>query len=162
MGVRAPSKVLRAVKDLLHTHLEDHLGVCADPGSALCDIAQHRVEHGPGHPLMERIDPHEHAINRQKLLAHLAHEVLVKNRWLGMNAKCRQLFKDAMKAIVLRCCGAPGVAIVAPDDCNPIGFYRGHIACPISSLAYRRSPARLSRRRRAGSVSLPTANTFVE
>ena len=54
----------RAVQDLFHAHLEDHIGMRADPGSARYDIAQHRVEYRPGLPLMDWIDPHEYAINR--------------------------------------------------------------------------------------------------
>ena len=36
----------------------------SDPGSARCYVTQHRVEHSPGLPFMDRIDPHEHSINR--------------------------------------------------------------------------------------------------
>ena len=36
---------------------------------------------------------------KSQALAHLADQVpLVKNRWLGMNAECRQLFKDAVNS----------------------------------------------------------------
>src|SRR6266446_3266932 len=162
MGFRAPSKMFRTVQDFFHTHLEDYVGVRADPGSARGYVTQHRVEYRPGLPLMDRIDPHEHSINRQKLLAHLLGDVVGINRRLGMNAKRRQLFEHAVKAIVLRGCGSPYLAIAAPDDCDPIGFYSGHITSPISSLAYRHPSTRLSRRRRAGSLPLPTAKTFVE
>ncbi len=99
----------------------------ADPGTARRDIAQQRVEHGPGLALMDRIDPHEHAIDRQKLLAHLVGDVLVVDRGLGIDAERRQLFEDAVKAIVLRGCGAPCLAITAPENCNSIRFSVGHI-----------------------------------
>ena len=66
----------------------------AHPGFACRDIAQHRVERAAGLPLMEGIDPHLHAIDRQKLIAHLVDEVHVANRRLGINAKRRQLFED--------------------------------------------------------------------
>ena len=75
---------------------------------------------------MERIDPHEHTINRQKLFVHLAGKGLVENRRLGLDAECRKLFEDAVIAIVLGCCGSPCRAIAAPDNCDSMGFYSGH------------------------------------
>jgi hypothetical protein len=128
VGIGAPSKIFCAVQDFFDAHLEDHIGMRADPGSARRDITQHLVEYSPGLPFMDRIDPHEDSINRQKLLAHLVGEVVGINRRLGMNAKCRQLFKDAVKAIVLRSCGSPALAIAAPENCDSIVLFTGHIA----------------------------------
>jgi hypothetical protein len=44
------------------------------------------------------IEPNEHAIDNQKLLASLCCDVVVINRWLGVNAERRQLFGDAVGA----------------------------------------------------------------
>ena len=92
MGVGSPSEMLCAVQDFFHAYLEDHVGVRADPGSARGNVAQHRIKHSPGLPFTDWIDPHEHSINSQKLLAHLVSNVIGVNRRLGMNAKRRQLF----------------------------------------------------------------------
>ena len=117
-----------AVQNLFDAHLEDHVGVRADPGSARCYITQHRVEHRPGMPFVDWIDPHEHSINSQKLLAHLVGYVIGIERRLGMNAKCRQLFEDAVIAIVLGRSGSPCLAIAAPENCDSIVLFTGHIA----------------------------------
>jgi hypothetical protein len=46
-----------------------------------------------------------------------------------MNAQCCQFFEDPVKAIILRRCGSPYLAIAAPDNRDAIGFHIGHIAC---------------------------------
>ena len=84
---------------------------------------------------MDRIDPHQHAIGRQQLLAHLAGEVVVVDRRLGIDAQRRQLFENAVKAIVLRGRGSPRLAIAAPDNRYPIGLYLSHIVSWVSSPA---------------------------
>jgi hypothetical protein len=76
---------------------------------------------------MDWIDPHEHSINCQKLLAHLVSDVVVINRRLGVNAECCQLFEDAVKTVVLRGCGSPSLAIAAPEDRDFIVLYISHI-----------------------------------
>src|SRR5260370_16568014 len=47
-----------------------------------------------------------------------------------MNAKCRQLFEDAVKAVILGSCGSPSLAIAAPENSDPILFHTDHIASP--------------------------------
>src|SRR5260370_9299062 len=47
-----------------------------------------------------------------------------------MNAKCRQLFEDAVKAVILGSCGVPSLAIAAPENSDPILFHTDHIASP--------------------------------
>jgi hypothetical protein len=79
-------------------------------------------------PFVDWIDPHEHSINSQKLLAHLVGYVIGIKRRLGMNAKCRQLFEDAVIAIVLRSRGSPTLAITAPENRDPILFHTDHVA----------------------------------
>jgi hypothetical protein len=45
-----------------------------------------------------------------------------------LDAERGQLLEDAMKAVVLRCCGAPRRAIAAPDNGDPVVFRADHVA----------------------------------
>jgi hypothetical protein len=56
--------MLCPVQNLFDTHLQDHVGVGADPWAARGDVAQQRIEYGSGLALMDRIDPHKHPIGR--------------------------------------------------------------------------------------------------
>ena len=73
----------------------------ADPGSARRDISQHRVEYRPCLPFVDWVDPDEHSIDRQELFAYLIGDIVGIDRRLGVNAKRRQLFEDAVIAIIL-------------------------------------------------------------
>ena len=54
----------------------------AHPGAARRDLAQQRVEIGAVAPLVNRVDPDEHAIERGELCAHgVEHIVLVDHRF---------------------------------------------------------------------------------
>jgi hypothetical protein len=75
---------------------------------------------------MDRINPHEHTISRQELIAHLAGDVVIINRWLGINAKRCQLFEDAVKAIVLGSCRSPPFPVAAPENRDLLVLYVGH------------------------------------
>jgi hypothetical protein len=83
----------------------------------------------PGKPWAgpNRINPHEHSVNRQELLAHLIGDVVVINRRLGINAKCCQLFEDAVKAIALGSCRSPPFPVAAPENRDFLVLYVGHI-----------------------------------
>jgi len=65
---------------------------------------------------VDRIDPNEHAVNLQKLLAHLIHNLVGVNRRLGIDAKRAQLFEDPMKSVVPGSRGPPGFTITPPED----------------------------------------------
>ena len=93
--------MFRSVQDFLDAHLDDHVGVRADPGSARCDIAQYRIEHSAGLSSTDRINPHKHSICCEKLLADLVGELLVKNRRLSVNVQHREFFEDPVIAIIL-------------------------------------------------------------
>jgi hypothetical protein len=69
MGILTPAQVLRAIKDCLYPHLEDHVGMSADPHPCRRDVPQHRIEFGPVLAIGNRIDPDEHTIGFQKLVA---------------------------------------------------------------------------------------------
>ena len=116
----------------------------ADPRAAPGDIAQQRVEFGAVLSVVKRINPHQHAVGREKLLAHLRGKRLVVHRRLGLDAERRQFFKDAVKAVVLRCRGLPGGAVAAPEDRDAVGFHGGHVGLP-GTLADAASGAELGR-----------------
>jgi hypothetical protein len=69
LGIGSPPEISRPVQDLFDTHLEDHVGVRTDTGPARCDITEHRIELRAVLPLMDRIEPYEHAIDRHELPA---------------------------------------------------------------------------------------------
>jgi hypothetical protein len=116
------------VQDFFDAHLKDNIGVRTDPRSTRRHITQHGVEHSPGLPSMDWIHPHEHSVNRHKLLAHLVSDIVVIHRRLGINAACGQLFEDVVKAIVLGIGRSPSFAIAPPQNRNPVGPHIGHIA----------------------------------
>ena len=86
-GCRSPSRDAGAVENFLHAHLEDHVGMRADPRAAGRDVAQQRVEHGARPAGVERIDPDQHAVDPEELLAHLVGERLVEHGRLGVDAE---------------------------------------------------------------------------
>jgi hypothetical protein len=88
----------------------------ADPRPGGGDFSRQRIERGARLPLMERIHPHEHTIDRQQLLADLIGEFLVVDRSLRIDADRGQIFEDAMKAIVLRRCSPPCFGVTAPKN----------------------------------------------
>src|SRR5262249_10505076 len=57
------------MKHLLGTHFEDHIWVSAHPYAAHCDLAQQLVKVGTIAPIVNRIDPDKHAIERRELCA---------------------------------------------------------------------------------------------
>ena len=70
----------------------------ADPGSARRDVTQHRIERRAVFPLVDRIDPYQHAVDRQELPADFVFHVLVVNRGFGIDADRRELFEDAVES----------------------------------------------------------------
>jgi hypothetical protein len=118
--IGTPAKMLCAVQDFFDPHLEDHVGVRADPGAPRGDVAQQRVEFSSGLAALDRIDPHEHPICAQELLAHLVGEGLIVDRRLGIDADGGKLLEDPVKAIVLWGRGLPGFGIATPEDRDPL------------------------------------------
>ena len=66
MSVRAPPQMFRTVQNLLDAHLENYIGVRADPWPARRDVAKHCVQPFSCQSLMYRIDPDKHAVSFQK------------------------------------------------------------------------------------------------
>ena len=86
---------------------------------------------------MERIDPHEHAVSRQELLAYIVGELLVIDRRLGIDADLGKLFEDPLKAVVLWCGGLSGCSIAAPQDADFVGFRVRFASVHATLLAWR-------------------------
>src|SRR5262249_53958669 len=139
--------MLCAVQDFFDPHLEDHVGVRADPGAPRGDVAQQRVEFTSGLAALDRIDPHKHPIGAQELLAHLAGEGLVVDRRLGIDADGGKFLEDPVKAIVLWGGGLPGFGIATPEDRDLESFLAGHFRLLSAKLAFCR-PAKPPRKSR--------------
>jgi hypothetical protein len=75
---------------------------------------------------VDRIDPDEHAIGAQQLVANLFGEVLVIDGRLGMDADCGELFENAVKAVVLRRPSLPRLEIATPKNCDFETFLLRH------------------------------------
>ena len=128
--------MLCGVQDFFDPDLEDHVGVRADPGAPRGDIAQQRVEFTSGLASMDRIDPHEHSVCFQELLAHLVGESLIVDRRLGIDAEGGKLLEDTVKTIVLRGGGLPEFGIATPEDRDLRGFLSGHFGLLSANFAF--------------------------
>ena len=109
----------------------------ADPGAARRDIAQQRIQRRSGFALMQRIDPDQDAIGPQQLRTHFVGEVLIINRWLGVNAQRGQRLENLMETVVLRRSryAAPhGRRARAP----PPGRFRGVPSSSLPAIAQKR------------------------
>ena len=114
VGIGAPAEMPRGVKDLLHPHLERHIGMRTDPHAAGRNIAQHRIEPEAVLAVGDRIDPDEHAIHLQQLLADLVDHIVIVDRRLRVDAKCRQGGKDRVPPVVVRLRVSTGLTVAAP------------------------------------------------
>ena len=122
MRVRAPAEMPGAVQDFFDPHSENDVGVRADPRASRRHIPQHRVEHLPGAAFVDRIDPNQHAVAGQKLGAHLVRIIVGVNRRLSVDPERGQFLENAAIPVVVRCRGAPGLPIAAPEDRYPIAI----------------------------------------
>ncbi len=64
MRIGAPAQMARAVKDVLDAHLQNDIGMRADPRTLQSDLAQQRVERGARLTLVDGIDPDQDAVLR--------------------------------------------------------------------------------------------------
>ena len=70
------------MKHFLGAHFEDHIGMRAYPDAARGDLAQQCVKLGAVVPLVNRIDPNEHAIKPGELRAYdVDNIVLIDHRY---------------------------------------------------------------------------------
>ena len=86
---------------------------------------------------MDRIDPHQHPISAQELLAHLICERLVINCRLGLDAEIGKLLENPVKAIIVWCRGSSRFGIAAPQDCNIEGLLVWIASVHATLLAWR-------------------------
>src|SRR5215472_2345436 len=126
MRVRSPAEMLGAVEDLFHAHFENDVGMRADPRPARSDVAQQRVERLARLALVDRIDPDEHAIGAEQLLAHLIREVFVIDGRLGTDAYRGELFENTVEAVVLWRRSFPRCEIATPKNCDFKAFLLRH------------------------------------
>jgi len=122
MGVGAPPEMFRAVQNLFDAHLEDNVGMCADPRASCRDAAQHGVKHVPRPALVNRIDPDEDAVKSQKLIADFARDVVGIDHGQRVDAERKQFFEHPAIAVVVRRRGAPRFLITTPDYRDPIAL----------------------------------------
>src|SRR5207237_9099154 len=117
-----PAEVLCAVEDFLGPHVQDRVGMRADPRAARRDLTQQRIERGAGLAATQRIDPDEDAIHGEQLRPHFVGKILVIDRGFGLDAERRRLLEDPVKAVVLWRRGLPRCAVAAPQNGNAIGL----------------------------------------
>src|SRR5208282_4675361 len=103
-----------------------HLGLLRG-GATLTSERQDPLSQGRTVLYAIRPKPSAQLIRATRSLAYLVDDVVGINRRLGMNAKCRQLFKNAVKAVVLWSCGSSPLPIAAPENCHSVVFHTGHV-----------------------------------
>jgi hypothetical protein len=86
MRIGAPSEMLRAVQDLFHPHLEDGVGMGADPRPAGRDFAKQGIELMPRLARVQRVDPDKDPVRGQELITNFIREGLVINGGFGIDA----------------------------------------------------------------------------
>jgi hypothetical protein len=119
--------MFRTVQNLLDAHLENYIGVRADPWPARRDVAKHCVQPFSCQSLMYRIDPDKHAVSFQKPCADFFCNVVVVDLGLRVNAEADQLFKNLAITVVVRRRITPLLVIAAPQDCDCVAPH-GHAA----------------------------------
>ncbi len=127
MSVRTPAQLLGAVQNFLHTHFQDHVGVGTHPHTSRCDVAQQRIELYSVLSLGNWIDPDEHAVGAEKLLAHFICHFVRIDRGLRLDAERGQRFENAVESIVMCGCLASRLAIPTPEQHQFAGFTCGHV-----------------------------------
>ncbi len=121
VGVDAPAKVPGPVQDLLHPHLEDQVRVGADPDAPRRHLPQQSVQPRSVTLVRDRIDPHQHAVLAQELVADLLDHLFREDRRFGDHAKIGQSLEDRAEAVVVDGRGRAGLAVAAPEQRYPDG-----------------------------------------
>jgi hypothetical protein len=119
--------MLGAMEHFLHAHLDDDVRMGADPHAVRRHVPQQRVEHDAVAPLGEGIDPDQHAIATEKLLAHLIRHVVGIERGLRFDAERGHRVENAMKPIVPRRCRMPFRGVLGPKECQLAGSISTHV-----------------------------------
>lgn len=70
----------------------------AHPDAARRDLAQQRIEIGAVAPLVNRVDPDEHAIERGELRAHGIDDIVLVDHRFGIDADIGERFENGLEA----------------------------------------------------------------
>ena len=100
------------MEHLLSAHLEDHIGIGADPDAMRRDLAQKRVEIGPVAPLVNWVDPDEHTIDRGELCAHGVEDIVLVDHRFRIDADVSERREDGLEPAVI-CRGAAASSSIA-------------------------------------------------
>ena len=87
----------------------------AHPDAARRDLAQQRVEIGPVAPLVNRVDPDEHAIERGELCAHSVEDIVLINHRFGIDADIGERREHGLEPAGLRR-GIAARRFIAPPE----------------------------------------------
>src|SRR5262245_37207549 len=85
------------MQHLLGAHLEDYIGMGAHPDAARRDLAQKRVEINAATPLVNWIDPDEHAIEGAELCAHGVKDIVLVNYWFRIDTDIGEGSEDGLE-----------------------------------------------------------------
>jgi hypothetical protein len=85
------------MEDLLGAHLEDHIRMSAYPDASRRDLAQQRVEIITVAPLVDRVDPDEHAVERGKLSAHDLEDIVLIDHRLRIDTGIGECREDVLE-----------------------------------------------------------------
>ena len=88
MRVGAPAQMTRSVEHVLDAHLQDDVGMRAHPRALRRNLAKQRIERRARLALMDRIDPDEHAVDGEQLIADRVGEK--SRRRSPVAHRCRQ------------------------------------------------------------------------
>lgn len=161
MRVGSPAEMTRSVEHVLDAHLQDHVGMCAHPWPLRRNVAKQRVEGLARLALMDRIDPDEHAIDGEQLIADGVGEDLVVDHRAGVDADRGECFENADEAAVL-CRRVPARrSVAAGKDGN--GMAERRVAFGIHAQAPRMACcAELGPRSHGESASSPHRSIYVK
>jgi hypothetical protein len=84
--VGAPAHVARPIEHFLRAHLQNQVRMRAHEHTVVCHITQDRIELRAVAVLADRIDPDEHTVDPQQLLAHLVSDLVGVARSLDVEA----------------------------------------------------------------------------
>jgi hypothetical protein len=91
----------------------------ADPNAARRDLAQQRVEMGAVAPLVDRIDPDEHAIERSELRAHGVEDIVLVDHRLRIDTGISERREDGLEPTGIWRATAARRFIAPPQDSDP-------------------------------------------
>ncbi|GGI32767.1 hypothetical protein GCM10010987_71060 [Bradyrhizobium guangdongense] len=90
----------------------------AHPDALRGDVAQQGVEAGTVSTVLDRVDPDQHAIHSEQLLADGVREALVVNRWLSFDADGIKRREHVGEATSFRGGLSTGDGIASREDGN--------------------------------------------